>query len=385
VIVYGERALNGQAGRALLNVAARLNLGAISGAGLLALPNMLNGRGIREAGFAPGHGPGYTSVSAPGRDAEGIAEGLASGELHTVWLHHVDPLRTYPNRSLWDRALGTAQTVIAVESQMTDTVREHADVVFPAEAYPEKEGTLVHPDGRIQRLRPAIGRARGRGGQPGSGVRPLWQVITELARTLGYPSGEARTGAQISRRLFEAVPFYAGLTLEEIGGRGVRWVEREAFVSPAWDPAKLDIPDAAPAPGEGTLRLGTYRPLWAAREVDLSPSLQFVRARQVAELSPLDADALGIRDGDRIEVGNGRRVSATVKLRAAVPAGNVFLAEGTREDGANVLAGGLVELHRVGPGSLEPSALAAQVQPAVEGYAEAPPSAALPIPPREVT
>jgi NADH-quinone oxidoreductase subunit G len=31
-----------------------------------------------------------------------------------------------------------------------------------------------------------------------------------------------------SAQLFESVPFYAGLTLEEIGGKGVRWQEREA-------------------------------------------------------------------------------------------------------------------------------------------------------------
>ena len=28
--------------------------------------------------------------------------------------------------------------------------------------------------------------------------------------------------------MFDAVPFYAGLTLEEVGGRGVRWQERAA-------------------------------------------------------------------------------------------------------------------------------------------------------------
>ena len=56
------------------------------------------------------------------------------------------------------KRMGSAQSVIAHESVMTETVREYADVVFPAEAYPEKEGTLVHPDGRVQRLRPAIGR-----------------------------------------------------------------------------------------------------------------------------------------------------------------------------------------------------------------------------------
>ena len=58
---------------------------------------------------------------------------------------------------------------------------------------------------------------------------------------------------------------------------------------------------------------------------------------------------------------------------------------GSREENANVLPAGLVEVHRVGPGPTDPSAAAAQVQPAVEGLAEMPPSAALPIPPREVT
>ena len=275
--------------------------------------------------------------------------------------------------------------MIAVDSQLTDTIREHADVVFPAEAYAEKEGTITHPDSRLQRLRPAIGHPRGRGGQPGSGARPLWQVIADVARALGHDPGDARSGAQISNRLFAAVPFYEGITLEEIGGRGVRWVERAAFESPEWEPAQLDVPAGSPAASEGRLRLGTYRPLWAAKEVDISPALQFIRARQVAELSPSDAAALGISEGDRVEVGNGTRVRAQVRLRSAVPAGSVFLAEGISENGANVLTGGLVELHRVGPGAVDPSAVPAQVQPAVEGLAEMPPSAPLPIPPREAT
>ena len=130
----------------------------------------------------------------------------------------------------------------------------------------------------------------------------------------------------------------------------MRWVEREAFESPTWEPAKLDIPSGSPAASEGRLRLGTYRPLWASKDVDITPSLQFIRARQIAELSPVDAGALGIGEGDRVEVGNGTRVRAQVRLRQAVPAGSVFLAEGIASDNANVLTGGLVEVHRVGVG-----------------------------------
>jgi NADH-quinone oxidoreductase subunit G len=385
VIVYGERLLRGQAGRALLNLATRLGLRAIAGAGLLELPSSTNGRGLREAGFAPGHGPGYASLAQPGRDARGIAEGLADGELHTVWLHHADPLRTHADRALWERALHTAQGVIAVDTVLTDTMREHADVVFPAEAYAEKEGTLTHPDGRVQRLRPAIGRPRG--GVGGDGVRALWQVISDVSRRLGYDEGVMLTGAIVSQRLFAAVPFYEGLTLDEIGGRGIRWPERGPFVSPDWELAALGFPVGAPAARDGALRLGTFRSLWASKEVEASPALHFLRPQQVVELSPVDADALGIREGDRVEVGsNGTRVRGPVRLRAAIPAGSVFVAEGTHADPANALTERTVEVRRTGGApELHDPALAVQVAPGIEGRSEMPPSAPLDIPPREVT
>jgi NADH-quinone oxidoreductase subunit G len=241
--------------------------------------------------------------------------------------------------------------VIAVDSVLSDTIREHADVVFPAEAYAEKEGTVTHPDGRLQRLRPASGRPKGPDQQSGSGVRPLWQVIADVAERAGLELG-VRTGPMASKALFEAVPFYAGLTLDAIGGRGVRWPASEAapaFEGAAWEPVKLDVPDAVPASSEGALRLGTFRSLWSSKEVDVSPSLRFLRPRQIVELSPADAERLGIREGDQVEVGsNGTRVKGAVKLRAAVPGGSVFLAAGTHEQPANVLTDPMVEVRRVG-------------------------------------
>jgi NADH-quinone oxidoreductase subunit G len=265
---------------------------------------------------------------------------------------------------------------------LTDTLREHADVVFPAEAYAEKEGTIVHPDGRVQRLRPAIGRPKGRSGLLGSGVRAGWQVIAEVASRAGFDLGVA-AGPMASRQLFETVPFYAGLTLDEIGGRGVRWPERAGLDVPAWEPVKLDVPPAGPAPRDGGLRLGTWRSLWSSKEVDVSPALKFMRPRQVVELSPADAERLGIREGDRVEVGsNGTRVRGFVRLRASVPGGSVFIAEGTQEEPANVLTDAVVEVRRVGgPAAPEPTAVGVLSTPAGEGPGEMPPSAPLDIPP----
>ena len=364
VIVVGERALTEAGARALLALAARLGLNR-PGSGVIEVPSVPNARGQREAGFAPGHGPGYGTLAEPGRDARAIAQGLADGEIATVWLNYADPVRYHPDRALWEKGLETAQTVIAVDDVLTETVLRFADVVFPGEAYPEKEGTVTNLDGRVQRLRPAIGRPQGRTGQP---VRPIWQVIADVSQAVGHDLG-VLSGAMASAQLFAAVPE----------------LHQEWGESPELGP----IADrATPGPaGDGRLRLGTFRSLWADKTVDVSPLLHFLRARQVVEMSAEDARRLGIREGDRVEVGhNGTRVKGAVKLRAAVPAGSVFIAEGVIDAPANALTEPLVQVHRVaGPAAPEPSAVPAQVAPAVEGRAEAPPSAPLPIPPREMT
>jgi hypothetical protein len=68
-------------------------------------------------------------------------------------------------------------------------------------------------------------------------------------------------------------------------------------------------------------------------------------------------------------------------LRAAVPSGSVFLVEGTHDQPANLLIDPLVEVRRVGGDAEQPAATPAVATPAGEGYAEAPASAPLNIPP----
>ena len=394
VILYGERLLRSAgAARALLNLATRLGLAGREGAGLIEIPSTANGRGLRESGFASGHGPGYATLAAPGLDTDGIARGLAEGDLSTLVLWYADPLRTAPDRRLWESALASATTVIAHESVMSETLRDHADVIFPAEAYAEKEGTLTHPDGRLQRLRLAIGRPTPPGQPPGSGVRPAWQLIDELAKRVGVDL-RVFAGPVASKQLFEAVPFYAGLTLDEIGGRGVRWPAREAAAAfpdaGPWEVAPLDPPSPVPA-ADGALRLGKFHSLWTSKEVDVSPALKFLRPRQSVELSPVDAERLGVAPGDQVELGAGTdgdaggrwtRVQGPAVVRAAVPAGSVFVVEGTRSEPANALTEPLVEVRRVGGVSTAlPSGAPVVHAPSAEGLSEAPASAPLEGPP----
>ncbi|HWI08321.1 MAG TPA: NADH-quinone oxidoreductase subunit NuoG [Solirubrobacteraceae bacterium] len=342
VIVYGERLTHGARGehaaRALLNVAGRLVAAAHDGAGLIELPAGTNGRGLREAGVLPNAAPGLAPVSAAGLDTDAIGAAAAAGAINALYLLHVDPLRDLRSRRTWRRALTQADSVIAHADFLSEGLWEYATIVFPAESYAEKEGTITHPDGRVQRLRPAIARP--------DAVRAEWNVIADLCKRLGHDPG-VLSGPMASARLFEAVPFYAGLTLDELGGRGVRWPARPA--SSAWPaadsgPFGLDAPLSAPTPN-GALRLGRFRSIWASPEVELSPALKFLRAHQRAQLSPSDAQRLGVAQGDRVTVGaNGSRVHATVVLRTGVPEGTVFLEEGICDDSASELDDGLVEI-----------------------------------------
>jgi NADH-quinone oxidoreductase subunit G len=161
------------------------------------------------------------------------------------------------------------------------------------------------------------------------------------------------------------VPFYAGLTLEEIGGRGVRWQERQAASAfpAATTAAALDAPNpvmpgapgaAVPAAtnghaanGQGRLRLGTYRSIWASPEVDISPALHFTVAHQQLELSPEDALRLQIDNGEQVEFAqNGTRLRARAAIRSGVLPGTAFLADGIATDSANALTEDLIEVRK---------------------------------------
>jgi NADH-quinone oxidoreductase subunit G len=153
------------------------------------------------------------------------------------------------------------------------------------------------------------------------------------------------------RQLVEAVPFFEGLTLDELGGRGVRWPEREqASAMPAPGPVAPEIgasSSVAAAPANGALRLGTYRPIWADPNVEISPALHFTVAHQQLELSPEDAGRLGVTGGETVQVAqNGTRLKATAAVRSGVPTGTAFLADGIATDSANELTDTTIEVSK---------------------------------------
>jgi NADH-quinone oxidoreductase subunit G len=155
-------------------------------------------------------------------------------------------------------------------------------------------------------------------------------VLTDLCKRLGSDTG-ILTGPMATARMAEHVPFYAGITLDEIGGRGVRWQEREAASAYASGadagPFGLELPPARVRVSGSELALGTFRSIWAGPEVSNSPALHFLRSRPRVLLSPADAQRLELFDGLTATVApDGREaIEAAVHVRDAVPEGSAFL------------------------------------------------------------
>jgi NADH-quinone oxidoreductase subunit G len=314
VVIWGERVLGGErgarAGEALLAVAAALGIADRPESGLIAVPAETNGRGLREVGCSPLLEPGLADAATPGDpdSARGALLLFEAGASETE--------------------MARAGAVIAFARFHTDALDSQADVVFPAEIYAEKDGTVTHPDGRVQRVRQALGR-------PGE-VHAGWENLEQLCMRLGASTG-ARSSSMVTALIAGAVPFYAGLTLDEIGGDGVRWQDRDA--ASALPVAELSSEPLAepPALGDGLI-LGAAPTLWTGPEVEYSPSLRFLATGDQAWLSVEDARRLGVDNGDEVELSvNGDRLSATAIVRTAVPPGSVFLS-------APVLAEGPVEV-----------------------------------------
>ena len=334
----------GEPSRPLADLARKLE------AKLLEVPAGANGRGLREMGCVPTAGPGLSRTQV-GLDASDLCSALTEGAVEAAFLVNADPVRDAPNGPAWAEALLKAKFVLAV-SMFEDASTKHADVVFPAESYAEKEGTVTHPDGRLQRVRPGVPN-------PGS-ARPMWEVLVELAALLDDETGIDSPGEALAA-IASDVPFYAGITEEGIGGLGVRWQERDAaanFREAAGESPRheaRDVPTSqvgtsggaagtAPAPPNGALQIGTYRDLWAAEVTDRAPALRFLSPKQTLELSPADAERLELGGAQEVEVrSNGTSVRARVAIRERVRPGSAFLVDGLG-DGAGALARELVEI-----------------------------------------
>ncbi|ARU32474.1 nitrate reductase [Sulfuriferula sp. AH1] len=126
---------------------------------------------------------GIDSVPAtPGKTALEMFEAAARGEIRALWIACTNPAQSLPNQALVRAALQQAEFVVVQEVNAYTETAEYADLLLPAAAWGEKEGTVTNSERRITHLQTAIPA-------PGE-CRPDWEIATDFAHRLGARLGK---------------------------------------------------------------------------------------------------------------------------------------------------------------------------------------------------
>jgi len=264
-----------------------------TGSTLNLLPHGGNPNGAWLAGAVPHRGPGGQSL-AGGSTARRMLE--TPQRAYLLWGFEPDYDCDDPGRAL--QTLAGADSVIAVASYATDSLRQVADVILPLAPHAEAEGSFVSLDGVTQAFA-AAGKAQG-------DARPGWKILRKLGSDLGLKGFGQVALAEVQADFQEALQ-HGSVTLME---------------------AQLTDPE----PVEGLCRIGELAMYSVDALCRRSRPLQETEQAQsgFVGLNPADAGRLGVAGGATVRVGQaGQHAEVEVLLSERVPVGGAWLRSAT--------------------------------------------------------
>jgi formate dehydrogenase major subunit len=252
-------------------------------------------------------------------------DAMEEGELTALYVIGENPASSEADVGRARKLMGNLDTLIVQDLFMTKTA-QMADVVLPASnAALESEGSVTNSERRVQRVRKVLE-------PPGDAKDDIW-IIAQLAKRLGRDWGEV-TPRSAWDELRRVSPMHAGMTNERLDeGEGIQW--------PCWDEehpgtkflhgrlweedrdrrgpkAPFSVTPFEPPVDELTdefpLRLTTGRRLDYNTGVQTSGYTSPLRRGETIDVSPEDADRLGLRGGETVRV-TSRRGSLEVSIR----------------------------------------------------------------------
>ena len=332
------------------------------GAGPFSLTGQPNAMGGREVGglsnLLPAHrnlaNPAHRAevqqfwgsgplAEKPGYTATEMFDALHDGRLKAIWIICTNPLTSLPDVRRAEEALAKAKFVVVQEVSAQSETLAYADVVLPAAAWAEKEGTMTNSERRISHLAKVVDA-------PGEAL-PDAEIICRFARAMGfrgfdYPNMEAiyreHTRLTAGTRLD-----ISGLTYAILRERGsVQWPYRAGQAAPGTPRLFTDQHFATPSgravihPVAATFRseapdddfpfiltTGRIRDQWHTRtKTGRVSKLNQHSPQAYLELHPQDAATLDVRAGDLVTVHSRRgEVRVPARLAAGIRRGVVFL------------------------------------------------------------
>jgi ferredoxin-nitrate reductase len=332
------------------------------GAGPLSLTGQPNAMGGREVGGLSNLLPAHRNLASaahraevqqywgsgplaatPGYTATEMFEALEDGRLKAIWILCTNPLTSLPNARQAEAALAKAKFVVVQEISNKPETLAYADVILPAAAWAEKEGTMTNSERRISHLAKVVAA-------PGEAL-PDAEIICRFARAMGFSGFDYPSPAAIyeehARLTANTTLDISGLTYSILQERGsVQWPYRAS--QPAPDTARLFTDQQFYTPSrraiihpvqvafrsEATdeefpfiLTTGRIRDQWhTMTKTGKVSKLNQHSPQAFAELHPHDAAALGVAEGDLVTVTSRRgEVRVAARLSASLRPGMVFL------------------------------------------------------------
>jgi len=140
----------------------------------------------------------------PGLKAVELFEAVAEGRIKALWIMATNPAVSLPQADRVRAALARCPFVVVSDVEARTDTTELADVLLPAAAWGEKDGTVTNSERRISRQRAFLPL-------PGA-ARPDWQIVCDVAAAMGW--GDAFAYASP----WEIFREYAELTAAGNGG-----------------------------------------------------------------------------------------------------------------------------------------------------------------------
>jgi formate dehydrogenase major subunit len=335
------------------------------GTGLHPLRGQNNVQGASDAGLIPMFFPDYRSVEDEtfgkfyedlwgakldpkrGLTVVEIMDAVHRGEIRGMYVMGENPAMSDPDVAHAREALARLEHLVVQDIFLTETAK-YADVVLPASAWPEKDGTVTNTNRQVQLGRKALP-------MPGDAREDLW-IIEEMARRLGLAWNYGHP-KHVFAEMTKAMPSLANITWERLQRESSVTYPCDAPDQPGHDivfgdgfptasgraklvPAAI-VPPAEEPDAEFPLVLTTGRQLehWHTGAMTRRASvLDDLEPEAVAMLSPIELRKQGVAPGERIRVST-RRGTIELKARAdgAVPPGMVFIPFCYAEAAANIL------------------------------------------------
>jgi formate dehydrogenase alpha subunit len=272
---------------------------------------------------------------------------ILEGKLKAVYTMGENPLVTEADVTHTKKSFGKLE-FLAVQDIFLSETAQIADVVFPAKAAYEKFGTFTNTERRVQLLRPAR--------SPSQSIKDDWQIVCEVATRMGY-SMQYKNEKAIWSEIREATPTLKGITYERLEENSLQWPcpdethpgtkilhyegkfkrpNGKALISSVEFQSPIEIPD-----DNYPFILTTGRILFhyhSRNETRRVKVLENFVPENFAEVNPEDAEALDIKNGDRVNIKTRRgEINVNVKISTKPKKGVVFVSFHFSKTNANIL------------------------------------------------